>query len=185
MNTLEPVCPPELTLNAPPTVAPVGVVPGGVEPRISPVNNAWRVTPGLTGVVGHQDVEADRHPGPRSLRRGPVLAAIPGQGRDPGPRVAGHAQQRSADDHRQMAEAGLTQPRYHLAGEFEMRAGKDREADAMDPLLGALDDLLRRQADAVIDDIHAGVGRAHRNLLGPIGMTVEAGLADEQLQATA
>jgi hypothetical protein len=38
-------------LNAPPTVAPVGVVPGGVEPRISPVNRAWKVTSGLTGVV--------------------------------------------------------------------------------------------------------------------------------------
>ena len=38
-------------LNAPPTVAPVGVVPDGVEPRISPVNREWKVTPGVTGVV--------------------------------------------------------------------------------------------------------------------------------------
>ena len=46
---------------------------------------------------------------------------------------------------------------------------------------GRVGDLGRSQADALIDDIHAGVAGAHRDLLGPVGVAVEAGLADEEL----
>ena len=43
-------------------------------------------------------------------------------------------------------------------------------------------DLGRRQADALVDDVHAGVARAHGDLLGAVGVAVEPGLADEDLQ---
>ena len=42
------------------------------------------------------------------------------------------------------------------------------------------DDLGRRQADAVVDHLHAGVAGAQRDLLGAVGMAVEAGLADDE-----
>ncbi len=42
-----------------------------------------------------------------------------------------------------------------------------------------------RQADAVIDHVHAGIARAHRDLLGAVGMAVEAGFADQEFQAPA
>ena len=55
----------------------------------------------------------------------------------------------------------------------------------MDARLRALDDFVRRQADAVVDDVHAGVGGAHRDLLGAVGMAVEARLADQELEPPA
>ena len=48
-----------------------------------------------------------------------------------------------------------------------------------------VDDLLRRQPDALIDHLHAGVARPHRDLLGAVGMAVEAGLADQEGQPPA
>ena len=47
------------------------------------------------------------------------------------------------------------------------------------------DDLGRGQADAFVDHVHAGVARAHRDLLGAVGMAVEAGLADQEFQPPA
>ena len=44
------------------------------------------------------------------------------------------------------------------------------------------DDLLRRQPDALVDDLEAGVARPHRDLLGAVGVPVETGLADEDPQ---
>ena len=46
-------------------------------------------------------------------------------------------------------------------------------------------DLRRRQADALVDHLHAAVARAHRDLLGAVGVAVEARLADQQLDAPA
>ena len=66
-----------------------------------------------------------------------------------------------------------------------MRSRQDRQADAMDAVFGALDDVLRRQADAVVDDVHARVERARRDLLGAVGMAVEPRLADQQFQPLA
>ena len=37
-----------------------------------------------------------------------------------------------------------------------------------------------REPDALVDDLHAGVARRDRDLLGAVGVAVEAGLADEQ-----
>ena len=42
-----------------------------------------------------------------------------------------------------------------------------------------------RQADAVIDHLHAGVAGARRDLLGAVGMAVEAGFADQEFQPPA
>ena len=56
----------------------------------------------------------------------------------------------------------------------------------MDALLGGRGgDLGRRQADALVDDVHAGVARADGDLLGAVGVAVETGLADEELQPPA
>ena len=38
-----------------------------------------------------------------------------------------------------------------------------------------------RQADAVVDHLEAAVARRDRDLLGAVGMAVEAGLADQHL----
>src|SRR5262245_50427414 len=48
-----------------------------------------------------------------------------------------------------------------------------------------LDDFRRRQADAFVDHSHAGVARTHRDLLGAVGMAVEAGLAEHEFQPAA
>ena len=50
-------------------------------------------------------------------------------------------------------------------------------------LARGIDDFLRRQADALVDHLHAGIARAHRDLLGAVGMAVEPGLADQEGQA--
>ena len=46
-------------------------------------------------------------------------------------------------------------------------------------------DLLGGQADALVDDLHADVAGAHGDLLGAVGVAVEAGLADEDLHRAA
>ena len=46
-------------------------------------------------------------------------------------------------------------------------------------------DLRGRQPDALVDDVHAGVAGAHGDLLGAVGVAVEARLADEDLRAGA
>ena len=48
-----------------------------------------------------------------------------------------------------------------------------------------IDDLARGQADAFVDHFHAGIACPHRNLLGPVGMAVQARLADQDLHAPA
>ena len=46
-------------------------------------------------------------------------------------------------------------------------------------------DLGRGQADPLVDDVHADVAGADGDLLGPVGMAVQAGLADEDLRRAA
>ena len=46
-------------------------------------------------------------------------------------------------------------------------------------------DLRGGQADAFVDDVHARVAGAHRDLLGAVGVAVQAGLADEDLRPAA
>ena len=67
-----------------------------------------------------------------------------------------------------------------------MAAREDREADDMHALLeGGVDDALGRQPDALVDHLHAAIAGAHGDLLGAVGMAVEAGLADQHLDAAA
>ena len=47
------------------------------------------------------------------------------------------------------------------------------------------DDLLGREPDALVDDLEPGVARPHGDLLGAVGVPVEARLADEQPQPAA
>jgi hypothetical protein len=46
-------------------------------------------------------------------------------------------------------------------------------------------DLRGRQADALVDDVHAGVAGPHGDLLGAVGVPVQARLADQDLQPPA
>ena len=65
-------------------------------------------------------------------------------------------------------------------------ARQDREADHVHALLErGVDDCAGRQADALVDHLHAAVAGAHGDLLGAVGMAVEAGLADQDLEAPA
>ncbi len=67
-----------------------------------------------------------------------------------------------------------------------MAAREDRQADDVHALVdGGAHDLSGRQADALVDDFHAAVARAHGDLLRAVGMSVEARLADQQLDAAA
>src|SRR5918994_7744576 len=67
-----------------------------------------------------------------------------------------------------------------------MRAGKDRKPNYVDVLLeGGVDDLLGREADALIDDLHPDVAGPDRDLLGPVRMPVEPRFADENLDTLA
>ena len=85
-----------------------------------------------------------------------------------------------------VVEAGALQARDHVLHQRNMRARQDRQSDHMRALFAhRFDDLGRRQPDAFVDHIHAGVARAHRDLLGAVGMPVEAGLADHECQPPA
>ncbi len=67
-----------------------------------------------------------------------------------------------------------------------MGAREDRQADHVHALLQRRGgDLRGGQADPFIDDVHARVARAHRDLLGAVRVAVEAGLADEDLRPPA
>ena len=71
----------------------------------------------------------------------------------------------------------------HVRDQLAVRAREDREADHVHALVDRrAGDLRRRQPDALVDDVHAGVAGAHGDLLGAVGVPVEAGLADEDLQ---
>src|SRR5580704_5060590 len=55
----------------------------------------------------------------------------------------------------------------------------------MDARLGRLDDFGWGKPDSVVDDVHAGVRSARRDLLRAIGMAVEARLADQKTKPAA
>src|SRR3954451_19846635 len=55
----------------------------------------------------------------------------------------------------------------------------------MDALLGGRGgDLRGREPDSLVDDVHTGVAGAHSDLFGAVGMAVQPGLADEELETT-
>src|SRR5579872_6016520 len=49
-------------------------------------------------------------------------------------------------------------------------------------LARSVDDFLRCQTDALVNYLHSCVARAHGDLLGAVGVAVQAGLADEERQ---
>ena len=88
-----------------------------------------------------------------------------------------------ADDDRHVAGAGLAQQPQHLGHQLAVRAGQDRQPDAVHALLDrGRRDLGRREPDALVDHLEAGVAGAHGDLLGTVGVPVQAGLADQQPQ---
>ena len=75
---------------------------------------------------------------------------------------------------------------HHLRHQRGVAAGEDGEADEMHGLVaGGAHDLRGGEADALVDHLHAAVAGAHGDLLGPVGVAVEAGLADQELDAAA
>ena len=67
-----------------------------------------------------------------------------------------------------------------------MRAGQDRKPDHMDAFSAAAATIASGgEADAVINDVHAGIAGAHGDLLGAVGMAVEARLADQEFEPAA
>src|SRR6185295_14677755 len=92
----------------------------------------------------------------------------------------------AADDHRHIVETGLAHARDHVLHQRHVRAREDRQADHVHAFLQRrIDDLGRREAYPLVHDLHAGIARAHRDLLGAVGVAVEAGLADQELDAPA
>ena len=82
------------------------------------------------------------------------------------------------DHHHVVGRARLAQPVHELVGQLEVAAAQHRRADHVGVLLhGALHDLLRREADARVDDVEAHVARRHGDDFGAVAVAVEAGLA--------
>ncbi len=91
-----------------------------------------------------------------------------------------------ADDHGHVVEAVRPHPVEHLGHQLHVRAGQDRQPDAVH-VLGHRggDDLLGRQPDALVDHLEARVAGPHGHLLGTVGVPVQARLADQQPQPAA
>src|SRR4051794_30547874 len=88
----------------------------------------------------------------------------------------------AADDDRDLT-AGLVEQADDVGDELAVRPREDREADHVNVFLDRrADDLLGGEADAGVDHLHADVARPDRDLLGAIGVAVEAGLADQDLE---
>src|ERR1700704_2819571 len=76
----------------------------------------------------------------------------------------------ATDNHRDVFQTGFTKTLHDLGNEFHVRAGEDREADAVDVLgNGCRDDLRGRKPDALVDDLEAHVASAYGDLLGAVG----------------
>ena len=77
-------------------------------------------------------------------------------------------------------------PRKNFPRQRHVRAREDREADDVDAFLECgVGDAGGGEADALVDHLDAGVAGGDRDLLGPVAVAVEAGLADQHLQAAA
>ena len=80
----------------------------------------------------------------------------------------------------------VAQQPHGLGHELAVRAREHREADEVDVLVARGGrDLLGREPDALVDDLHARVARRDRDLLGAVGVAVEPGLADEDADRVA
>ena len=92
----------------------------------------------------------------------------------------------AADDHRHVARAGRAQPSSTSGTSAMCEPDRiDRPTQCTSSATAAADDLLGRQPDALVDHLEAGVAGAYGDLLGAVGVPVEAGLADQQPQPLA
>src|SRR4051812_39360220 len=86
-----------------------------------------------------------------------------------------------ADDHRHV-DACVLELADHVGNQLHVRSRQDRQPDDVHALVDRrLGDLRRRQADPFVDDVEAGVPRAHGDLLSAVRVSVEARLADQDL----
>src|SRR5665647_3625382 len=91
-----------------------------------------------------------------------------------------------ASHHQRHGHAGFLHARHHVSDQRHVAARQHRQPDDVRLLLArGIDDLFRRQTNALIDHLHAGVARTNRDLLGAVTMAVEAGLADQEGQPAA
>ncbi len=80
-----------------------------------------------------------------------------------------------------MFQPRLAQAVHDIADQGNVAAGEDREANEGDFFLfRGGHDFFRGEADAVIGDVKPAIGGAHGDLLGAVGMAVEAGLGHEE-----
>ena len=92
----------------------------------------------------------------------------------------------AADDDGHVVEPFLAHALHDVLDERHVRARQDRQTDDVDASSTAARTICAgRQADALVDDLHAGIAGAHGDLLGAVRMAVEARLADQKLDAPA
>ena len=123
---------------------------------------------GEVGELAHQDSQLE------------VLRGVDGRhtGRLEGGFVLGRD---DATDHHGGVHALLPQQAHDLGHQLQVAPRQDRQPDHVDVLVaGDGGDLLGGQADALVDDLEAGVPSGDGDLLGPVGVAVEAGLGDQQ-----
>src|SRR5664279_1312024 len=76
----------------------------------------------------------------------------------------------STDDHWHVTDAGLVHGLLHIWHQFHVRTGQDRQSHAVHVLgHGRRDDLCRREPNALVDDLEAGIAGTYGDLLGAIG----------------
>ena len=87
----------------------------------------------------------------------------------------------AAHDNGDVPQPRLAQAVHDIAHQGNVAAGENREANEGDFFLfrgGHY--LFRGEANAVIGDVQPAIGGAHGDLLGAIGMAIEAGLGHEE-----
>ena len=83
--------------------------------------------------------------------------------------------------HHRRTDPGGTQAVQDVGHQLHMGAREDGEPDDVDVLVaGRRHDLCRRQPDALVDHLEAGVAGRHGDLLGPVGVAVQPGLGHQQ-----
>src|SRR5215467_14811977 len=86
--------------------------------------------------------------------------------------------------HGDIVEAFLAHAAHHLADQRHVAARQYRQAYHVHRFFSRrADDLRRGEPYALVDDLHATIPCAHGDLLGTVGVAVEARLADEELDA--
>src|SRR5262249_36606100 len=92
----------------------------------------------------------------------------------------------AAHHHRHVVATFLAQALHDVGNQWHVTTRQDRQADHVHGFVdGRPHDLLRREPDALVHHLDAAIAGTHGDLLGTIGMAVEPGFADQQLDAPA